>query len=152
MTALQVLQRDVEDVETQTGGIMYPESIEKALEELDEMLAKILGSVAAAEIAEQFLEAFPLNGGNVRWCDGVTVDFTAKTMADVAEALAWFAKHGQRQSFPPFDHPGTNSRCYNLAGIKLWADFAPVSDDGATCRYVQTGTKEVPVMELQCGG
>lgn len=82
-----------------------------------------------------------------------------ETVSDVAPILRELAAIGFRQKGEPDDYPELRRRTWNLkreddpTPVKVMVFFRDTSADdadGPTCRYVQVGIKEEPIMELRC--
>ena len=136
-----------------------PAVIRSRLSEIERERKRALGLVGHAIFAEQIKEKFTserqrpylnINGDN----DYISLGIRAKNMEDVAQVLRYAAELGYNQTRDSEDAGDThNFRYYFLGGIVLVVIFADEneSSEPGQCRYVQTGTKTVPVMELVCG-
>jgi hypothetical protein len=78
------------------------------------------------------------------------VRFRFKTLAQAAEVLRFLAARGLHLNYKPVHHENDKSINWSLPGIYMVGYFR--SEEEGACRYVQVGTKEVPVYELRCGG
>jgi hypothetical protein len=78
------------------------------------------------------------------------VRFRFKTLAQAAAVLRFLAARGLHLKHKPLHHQDDKSINWSLPGIYMVGYFRSEEEDA--CRYVQVGTKEVPVYELRCGG
>lgn len=77
------------------------------------------------------------------------VRFRFKTLAEAAEVLRFLAARGLHLRHKPHPSQDDKSMNWSLHGIYMVGYFRSEEEDA--CRYVQVGTKEVPVYELRCG-
>jgi hypothetical protein len=84
------------------------------------------------------------------WVDSdVNIGWTCKDITEVKEILKSFARVGiMLEEYKPSD---TYPR-WNLRGKRVTIILAPswTTSEGANCKLVQVGTKEVPVYKLRC--
>lgn len=79
---------------------------------------------------------------------GMTFNFTDMTQAtEVIKVLT--NEYGLHQTSSMIEDTSSKRRCWFFNGFILAAYF---NQEGATCKYVQVGTKEVPVYEMKCEG
>lgn len=123
-----------------------------------EQLRREIDKVQALEVDMPDIEAVreecPQLGVPIVCSDTVVLDMAATVddMSEVAAILRAFGRRGWHQAGKPYDCIEVGERAYRLwrsghAALRIWFGFS-----GESCRYVQTGTKEVPVMELRCEG
>ena len=137
--------------------VLAPE-IRLALEKLDERKRFLIDIQPSVEVAREFctrnrwpaprVEPFPKG----KWPPIIVVAFEVSLKA-VAPHLEWLAKHDHRQSEKARDIPELTCRgwtCGNIGLMVLMGLGQPVDTGGQRCQYVEVGTKEVPIYELQC--
>lgn len=124
--------------------------IDREIRVLDDRKARIQELVGPMETALSVAAVVP---GAFHFATVVDTDATvylnARDMADVTLALRYLAGQGFRQTSDPDDMPDQHSRLYYCGRIHVYVTFGAI--EGATCRYVEVGKKEVPVYELRCG-
>ena len=133
-----------------------------ALDKLDKRKCEILDLQDAVEVAREAaarfdkdlglskpsVDAFPRHN----WGSIVMIGFMAST-ADLQPLLSFLANAGYRQSAEPKDIPEMQMRMWRCGPISLMFMLGRKpgeASDGKTCRYVEVGTKEVPIYELKC--
>jgi hypothetical protein len=129
----------------------YPQCVTDRLTELDSEREQILATIPAVILAESVAAMFPENTSSVllpnvgRVCHYIHI---RSSMDEAVSVIREYRKKGiQVDSF--HDHGG--ARIYKLSrNIDLYVTIP--DNEGAKCRYVRVGTKEVPVMELRCDG
>ncbi len=134
----------------------------EAIRTLDESRATILAlephAVIAAELAGHFADRFTSVRPYVTTLGGdVWIELYATDVADVLAVRRWLAARGYRLTHHgtyPDDRRETHSLHWRdgagklTRGIILNVHFP--TEEGAACRYVEVGTKTVPVYELRC--
>lgn len=134
-----------------TTATAYPQCVIDRLADLDREREQVLATIPAVILAESIAAMFPEctdmislpNAGRV--CHYMHI---RESMDEAVAVIREYRKKGiQVDSFK--DHG--NARIYALSrNIDLFVSIP--ANEGAKCRYVQVGTKEVPVMELRCDG
>ncbi len=144
-----------------TTATELPASILSELADLDRRRDRLVTLATVAADAESIVAGTPSglrprhsadSGNFAAW-----VHIGIRTMADAALVRRAIADLGYRIAGHD-EHP---ERGYftvehikdGVMGRLILSVQLPIeADEGATCRYVQTGTKTVPVMELRCEG
>ena len=75
--------------------------------------------------------------------------YDCKDLATIVPVIRSLRSQGHKVAKPHSDSSDCNCRTYFLDGIELIVYLSKATD--STCKYVQVGVKEVPVMEVRCG-
>jgi hypothetical protein len=129
----------------------YPQCVADRLADLDRERDQILGTIPAVILAESIAAMFPERTTMVSLPNAGRVCHYIHIRESMDEAVAVIREYRKKGIQVDGFHDHGNARIYKLSrNIDLYVSI-PVSE-GAKCRYVQVGTKEVPVMELRCDG
>lgn len=127
-----------------------PTAISERLADIDRERELVLSSIPYVLLAESVAAKFPDSMSMVRVpnagraCHYIQI---RESMREAIAVLREYRKHGMRVE--RFHDHENRSRCYRLTGnVDLYVTLP--YGEGAACRFVQVGTKTVPVMELRC--
>ena len=112
----------------------------KAIEKLEALRPLVVQLKDAASL-------FPGLGASVRIAvEQPIIDvFPAGSLGDVAPLLGHLSNCGFRR-ISEWNMEDLDMRCYSYRGFRIDVCF----NKSSSCSFVQTGTKKVPVYELQC--
>ncbi len=142
-------------IPTTTEPATLPASILSALAELDEKRATML---ALAPVTGEAEAIAAMHGGKARpdACNvAAWIDITITDMDQVASIRRALVDAGWRMNYKS---ERADERYFTIHHAKdgvhgiIILCVSACGGEGVTCRYVQTGTKTVPVMELRCEG
>lgn len=134
-----------------TPEAWHPE-IQRELDKLPGIAERIKKGNQAMFIAEALEKQFP---GSYMWKGlGVFHDpmvaFKFMAMSEAAAVLRWLAsEHDLHIQGSMHRNELSGNLHWNLPGLLVIGDF---SSPDARCKFVQTGTKSVPVYEMKCDG
>jgi len=142
-----------------------PKTIADALRKLEKKREFIFDHIQAVGDAEEVLEQFkddPKLKGDYSYersglqlgfeagsLKGALIMLYARDLRDVIPILRELRKRGYKIKKHD-DYPELHARTYYLGKIIVRV-FLAGPEANATCKFVQTGTKEVPVYEIKCG-
>ena len=141
------------------SGAGLPACVLVEIERLDKQRADVLSAVACIENVAAIIERFESMRPDLRMntaSPGAWVDVDVRTMDDVAALRRAFRDAGWRL-FSHHEYPDERRQTFVMTHgfidrmATLNVQFPADEAAGASCRYVQTGTKVVPVYELRCG-
>lgn len=128
----------------------YPQEIRQELVTLEKYCRNVIGYIPLLSTAKEVKRVFSeLDIDVVVSICGVTITVTdVSRMDQIWPILRWLAKRGHRQTEKRQLLSNYGYIKYTIGSLQLniWLD----STEAAHCKFVQTGTKEVPVYELQC--
>lgn len=125
---------------------------------IDELQAQIamLGTLGETyQHCQELKDAFPESEINLYSYASVTESYAViyiydcKSLEIVPPFVRFLRQRGHKIIKEYKDDSNCNSRTYYLDGIQIEVFLSRA--ENANCKYVQVGTKEVPVMELRCG-
>ena len=148
------------------SSVQLPSPILIALEVLDKRKIELTKLEQPLKVAEDLREEFkpslsaprvePFPDKADRTGQITVVSLPIKTIAEVTPWLTFLAKAGYRQTKKAEDitiMEGIGFRHWRCGDISLVVPViskpGDVPEDG-TCRYVEVGTKQVPIYELKC--
>lgn len=111
----------------------------KAIEKLEALRPLVVRLQDAASL-------FPNLGASVKVVlEQPVIDvWPTGSLGDVAPLLGYLSNFGRRNS--EWNMEDLDMRCYSYRDFRVDVRF----NKSSSCSYVQTGTKKVPVYELQC--
>lgn len=133
--------------------------INDALKDLEKRRERFLSWRDAEKIALEVKENFSKNGLNILvdldWItatDGMHIEvYQVKNMDDLKPIFRYLAQNGfQRLNRKPSIVGNYNLIVWYYENIQLNAYFT--SKDENACKFIQTGTQEIPVYEIDCPG
>ncbi|HET9685110.1 MAG TPA: hypothetical protein VFP15_13480 [Gemmatimonadaceae bacterium] len=132
-----------------------PGIIAREVEALNKTITAIIALAPVAEVAMSAVQEFTPAFEHIECYashvgDSVWINVRTKTMTPVVALRRWLASRGYHINSPLQSYPNDFRQVFCLGRITLNVRFP--GGEGATCRFVQTGTKTVPTYELRCDG
>lgn len=131
---------------------LHPE-IAAELADMEKRMSRLRGMGPQVALAIELEKRFPDNymSRSIDSLRGeVNISFTFKTTAESAAVLRVLThEKGLRQKRSAFSNPETKNICWQFPGYWIVGSFS--SSEADACKFVQVGTKVVPVFELRCG-
>lgn len=127
-----------------------PWPIRKEIAKLIKTREKILEYTEACRVGMEAKEKFEIIqsvsiGHEALMVQGVLLHCYVDSIKEIRPLLTWLAQRGYRQTTKPSDYEELNRRTWHCGHIQVLTFF-----QGQTCRYVEVGKKEVPILELRC--
>lgn len=137
----------------------YPKCITDAINDLKHTIGRIEGWVADVQLYETMIEHFKDLPG-LTGCQlsidrfGVDITFTINDMREMILVRQWLRGHGHPAPIID-DYPVSQQRVFTYFPIghaDLYLRAQLPFKDGSICKYVEIGTEQKLIYELQCEG
>lgn len=129
---------------------MSSKEARKEFNDYSDMMDQVFDIDPRAVICESAKETFSFVNHVTVSPSKVLIDCHPETMGDMTELLRWFAKQDLHQISDSQELPDQSYREWNLEKIMISAWFE--SNKPNSCKYVEIGKREVPVMKMVCPG